>query len=509
MHNLKVILNFSVETSITRFLQNNLANIKLFFALFATTLLIYGQKLFFCVLATDDFTRYYGGGAVEQSSLFGRWMTAIINKNIFTGALHILPYFNGVIGVFSFTLAGFLTAKFLKRNNVFDICIITLLISVTPFVAHNLYFNTNISTWITTLFGVVGLLMAYKPNKFTKLFGFVLLVISIGAYQTIVQVVIAMIIIKAILETLQAKNQTELWKIILNTALYIAFVLLAFIASSFINHLYMEYYNLSVKGRYKNAGAVLGLYEYFERIIGMFKVNIHPLYFKDTFKTLYALITLSSIIGLTTIVVFKSERNLRIKITSLVVIGLLFLSIPIIINLPKITGNGIPLRAHYTIGWFLAGFFIIQMSLFSGIFKTFVRAIAISIIMVSAFYINVYFEAGARQTSADILRANQIVERIRNHENYTTEPIKYKIVGTKSFPVIGWKSSQQGLNKGWSKYALFKKFTDLKFSKMSNEEYKKIEEALVKRGVKINTYPNKDSIFVYGNKAIIYLSNKK
>jgi glucosyltransferase GtrII-like protein len=506
MQRIKAILDFTIENKINSFIQKNLADIKLFSLLFAVILLIYGQKIFFYTLSTDDYSRYYSGGE-EQASWLGRWMGGVINEHVFTGALHVLPYLNGLIGIFCFTLAGFLTAKFLKRQNTYDVCVATLLITITPFVAHNFYFNTNVSTWITTLVGVAGILMAYKANNTIKFFGFIFLIISIGTYQTIVQVTTAIIIFKAILEISETQNETEIWKRVQKTALYIALIFFAFITSSFINYLYMEYNGIpSVSHRYQAAVTVIDPYGYLGRVIDMFRLGFDLLYFKNSLHALYVLLALPSIIGLT-IALFRSGRYLRINIISFIVISLLYLSIPLIINLPKITGNYIPLRAHYTMGWFLAGLFVIQMSLFSGIFRTIISAIAISIVVVSAFYINVFFDAGARQTSADILRANQIVERIRNHKAYTTEPIKFRIVGVKAFPVTGWKSDQQGLNTEWSKYALFKSFTDLQFSIMTDEEYKIDEELFVREGENFNTYPAKDSVIVYDNLAILYLSN--
>ena len=186
---------------------------------------------------------------------------------------------------------------------------------------------------------------------------------------------------------------------------------------------------------------------------------------------------------------------------------LLFLSIPIIINLPLITGNGIPTRAHYTIGWVLAGLFTIQMFSFKGIFKTLSTLLAISIIVVSAYYINIFFDAASRQTSSDISRANQIVNRIRTDKNYFTEPMKFKIVGEKAFPVIGWKSDQQPLNKNSAKYGVFKNFTDFKYTKMEDDEYNELKKYLIKKEETINSYPGKNSIIVYKNKAILFLNS--
>lgn len=501
---MKAVINFSIEKELKGLIKNNLRDIKLFFIIFVVNIIIYGQKLFFYTLATDDFERFYSGGG-EQASRLGRWMAGILNQHIFTGALHVLPYLNGMLGIFSFTLAGFLTAKYFKRSNSFEIFMITLLSCATPMIAHNLYFNTNISTWLSTLVGVIGLLLAYKSSKIVKLFGFALLVLAIGCYQTIIQVALAMIIIRAIMDVMEAKEGKELQKIVLNTTLFIIFVLLAFVASNFINYLYMEYNHLEVTARLKTAENIGGLSIYIERIVKMYHHLPRLQYFNNSLIFLYKLMALFAMLA----ALFAVFKNKNLRIPSTVLLLLLFLAIPLIVNLPLITGNRIPLRAHYAIGWFMAGFFTIQFLSFNGIFKTITIFIATSVIILSTYYINVFFDAGSRQTNSDIIRANQIVNRIRTRENYTAEPLHFKIVGKKAFPAVGWNSYQQALNTIWSKYGIFKNFTDFEFVKMNDKEYADMRDYLIKRGQKIGSYPAKNSIVVYQNKAILFLKAQK
>jgi len=209
------------------------------------------------------------------------------------------------------------------------------------------------------------------------------------------------------------------------------------------------------------------------------------------------------------IFLIKNTTTKKIKILSILLLIILFLTIPLIINLPLITGNRVPARAHYAIGWILAGLFIIQMISFKGVFKTMSSILAISIIIVSTYYINVFFDAASRQTSSDIIRINQIANRILTDKNYISEPLKFRIIGRKSFPVGGWHFGNQALNSGWSKYSSFKKFTDLKYTKMNNKEYNEVADYLIQKGETINTYPGKNSIVVYENKAILFLNLDK
>ncbi len=497
-----------VEKKIEEFFFDNSREIKLFLFLFLITVIIYGGKLFFNSLATDDFGRFYSKGS-QQASWLGRWMAGIINEYIFTGLLQILPYFNGILGVFSFTLSGFLTAKFFNRKNVIEISIITLLIAVTPFFAHNFYFNTNVSVWITTLIGVIGLVLAYRRNKLLKLLGFLFLVITIGTYQAIIQVAVAMVTLKAIIDIIESKNIQEVKKIIFEAFLYIGFIFLAFIVSNIINILYMEYYHLKSCCRYKNSLHIVNLHTYIERIISIYKrayeLSFGLLYFRNQFALLYKATIIATVLGIIFFII-KNNDNKEMKVVSILLSGILLSFIPLIINLPLITGNGIPTRAYYVIGWIISGFFAIQVISYRGVFKAISFLLAVSIIILSSYYINVFYYAANRQTIADIIRANQIVNRIRVNTNYRTEPIELRVVGRKSFSVVGWRSAQQALNTLRSKYAVFKNFTDLRFTVMSDKDYKEMIKYIVQKYKKVNSYPGKNSIIVYNNKVLLILN---
>ena len=131
-------------------------------------------------------------------------------------------------------------------------------------------------------------------------------------------------------------------------------------------------------------------------------------------------------------------------------------------------------------------------------------------IIISIFYINVFFYSGYRQTSSDIIRANQIVTTIRLHKNYENESklTLFKIVGQKKFSVPGWFTPQEALNTDWSKYNVFRKFTDFKFQELDDENYKIIENKMIEKGKLIESYPAKSSIFIYNNNIVLFLDTK-
>ncbi len=498
----------NIEMKMTHFLQHNAHALKLLSIAFVVNVIIYGQKLFFYALSPDDYAMFFGP-PVELAGISGRWMASIANKYIFAGALQVLPFLYGLIGVLSFTFAGFLTARIFQRKNVYEIMVVTLLISATPFVAHSLYFTVGIMGWLTTMLGVVSIFIVYKPNKFGKFLGLVLLTCAIGTYQTIFQVCMSIVIIKTALDILKAQNSEELKKIVLHFFGLMVFIISAFVCSIVINTIYIEYHHLSLSHRYEKVISGQSLNLYIGKalmVLKSFTPNYKFMYASSLLnqfvKAMFYLAILSGMVGL-----LKSRQERSLKCASVLILILLFLSIPLVIELPFIAGSDIPLRAHYTVGWFIAGFFCIAATTFKGKIGIIVKGFPVLLILINILYINVYFYAANRQTSADIMRANQIVNRIRMDRNYLKEPVKLKIIGEKRFSVIGWHSGREPLNKSWAKYLIFKHFTDLEFEVMSNDEYSKIVNYIRNMAIKIHPYPGKNSIVVNQNSVVLFLSD--
>jgi hypothetical protein len=504
MNLMKKILDMDIEIKIDSLLSRNARKIRFFFILFAINVFIYGQKLFFYSLAPDDFGRLDNNGG-ELASWLGRWMGGIINMHVFQGAMFIQPYFNGVLGVFFLTLAGFLTADILKRTRNFEIAMVTLLISATPMIANNLYFNANISVWLSTPVGIIGFLLFQKTNNLAKGFGVLLLASAIGCYQTIIQVVISISMILILMGISESKNLKELKDVCFKFIFSMSFIGLSFGLSSFINTLYTKIYNLKVTERLGTALEVTSFSGYMERIASMFHSNFGLMNFENPLLFLYRSMALLSLAGLISMI-WRGAQTKQIKIILTLVCSLIMLYVPLVINLPNITGNGIPIRAHYTIGWFVAGFFVIQILTFRNLFKALSFLMAFSIIILSASYINIYFEAASRQTSSDIMRVNQIVSAIRNHSSYTSEPIKLAVVGTKNFSVTGWNYNHQALMSDWSKLPAFKHFTDLNFEPMDEAEYIEVEHSIIQKNEEVDSYPGKKSIQIEGDKVVVFLN---
>jgi hypothetical protein len=286
--------------------------------------------------------------------------------------VHYTYYFNTLIGVFFFTLSGFVSAKFLNLIHPLKLAIFTLLIVLAPMVAHNLYFNSNTSTWVSTLLGVIGLVSFYKSSHPSKMLGFILLVIAIGSYQTIVQIAISLVLLKTITVIVAVKAERDLYKTLLTALLMLTLIVCAFSASNMVNHLYIEYNDLAVNYRYKMAssvGSVGSVAIYLDRLAAMQSIDLALLYFKAPLINLYTSIGLLSFLSLLFLLLEKSLNRRLLLLCSLAIISI-FSIVPFIVNLPMITGNEIPMRAHYTVAWLVAGAYLLSANSSITAFKT-------------------------------------------------------------------------------------------------------------------------------------------
>ena len=356
--------------------------------------------------------------------------------------------------------------------------------------------------------GVIGLYLAYLPGKWYKTVGFLFLVIAIGTYQTIFQVTIVMVLIRTIIDISEHENQSSLTKHLLNASYFVLFIAAAFIVSSLINNLYLEYLNIVTGDRMVTAYNIQDISTYIKRFSNL---SSGLQYFNKTYKILIPLMSLFGFIGAFILLKKRTKSN----VVSILLVLLLIVSILIIVQLPALAGVSMHARAHYTISWVLAGFLVFQILTFTGIFKTISNILVIFLIVTNIYYINIFFYASSRQTNLDLTRVNQIVNRIRLDENYIKEPMQFKIIGINSFSVIGWYRNsedpykQTALASLWPNYEIFKEFTDFNFKRMTDKEYNKVIDHIKINNITINAYPGKNSIIVYKNQVVLFLGTDK
>jgi len=501
-----------LEAKVTKYFREHRDTIKLFFILFAVNLLIYGQKIFFYTLPSDDYMRFHGDDNTKMLiTNSARWGQALLNDYIFSGKLQILPYLHGIVGIFCFTLMGFLTARYFARKNVWDTVLITLLISATPMLAHNLYFSTNITTWLTLLFGLIGFLILQNESSgwMEKTAGFFLLIFSIANYQTIIQILTLMILFRVIIRLMEAESFDEIKKIVAKAIFRVVILFAAYLVSYGINLLFLHYHHWSATHRLAKVNTGGGAGVYIARLKEVYSELGALNHFQKPFHLLYLVMAALGMVA----VLWRwalSNRPWKIKILLLFLLVAAFASIPIVINLPILLGVDIPTRAYFAIGWAMAGFYLLQRLFLKPVLYPVTVLLSSALVLLSIYYITLFFDANIRQTEADIRRANMIVQRIRMDQNYQHEPIGLQIVGQQAFNVDGWRMKwQQPFNSYWAKYKIFRYFTDLKFHRMDHKGMREMQEYIMTHYEKIEPYPGKNSVIVHHGNATVFLSSDK
>jgi len=499
-----------LETRLYNLFKEHSRELRLFFILLLVNIFIYGQKLFFYAFPADDYMRFFGD--TNPNMLItnsARWAQALLNEYVFVGKLQILPYLHGLVGIFSFTLMGYLSAKYLQRERVSEIVLITLCISVSPMFAHNLYFSTNITTWLALLLGLLGFFAAHKRGILPKALGLFLMVFSIGNYQSIIQIVLLLALFKMLLTVGKAQEFTVVRKAVLSFIGWTVWLGVAYIVSFYINEAFLHYYHLHEAHRLAKADSGLTFSVLLQRVRYIYTHWFPFNFFEKEFNFLYLFIFFLSVVSLF-VKLAVEKSGLFLKLLKFFLFIGAFTSVVLIVKLPSLMGVDIPIRAYFPVGWALAGLAVLQFEFFRGWLRNVTLLSLLVLMVLNVYYITLFFDSCKRQTDADIRRANMIVERIRISDGYVNEPIAFRIEGYKKFNVPGWKMQwQQPFNSFWSKYPFFRDFTDMRFYIMKSKEYQEIIDYLIKKGEFIQSYPGKNSIVVYKNKAVVFLNADK
>jgi hypothetical protein len=502
------IFRFDLVEAAKRWYAKHSGDLKLFGILYLVNIFIFGQRLFFYVLPSDDYMRF--GGDTNTKMLIthaARWAQTYLSDYLFAGHLIVLPYIHGLIGVFIFTLMGFLTAKYWRIKGALETAVVTLLISATPMFAHNFLFASNITIWILLLLGFFGFLLLHKKGAVWKIFGFVALVLSIAGYQTIIQILLVVVIVRVLLDILESETAKKIGRVLLHGLYIVASLAIAYLVSVKINQYILEHHHWQKAHRLAQA-KIDDLATLLHRIEIMYSSPIDLLYFQEQLQALMAaLVAFGSL--LVVMALFRQGFSKQ-AFFKLVLAALFVTTLPIIVNLPLLLGVQIPTRAHLAVGWVIAGFVALGFFAAKGLARSLLALAALGLIVVNVYYITYLYDVAYRQTDMDIARARTIVERIRTHDGYKKEPVALYIEGQRPYSVQGWGIKwQQPFNSYWARYPLFRHFTDLQFHVATQEERKRIFEYLKKNFKQIAAYPGKNSVIVHDGVALVVLDPRK
>ena len=308
------IIKYDIESQLLNIIQKYRQDVQLFLVSFAINFIIFGQKLFFYTIVSDDYMRFYGDHNTKLLiTNSARWAQALLNDYIFIGNLQILPYLHGIIGIFAITLMGYLSAKYFERVTKIQIVFATLLVSDTPMFAHNLLFNTNITTWLSLLLGFLGFLMVHKGGKVKLTLGFIMIVFAIGNYQTFIQIIILLILIKAIIKLFYAQTPYDTKTIVVRIFLHIVLLLLAYIVSFYINEIFLHYHHWHTEHRLELAESNFSFSLLLEHLLGCYSTFVNFNYFKTQLDVLYLISMTIAVAGSLFFILSSSLMLLKLK----------------------------------------------------------------------------------------------------------------------------------------------------------------------------------------------------
>ncbi len=501
--------SFDILTLLKDFYQRNRQEIKLFLILFFIDLLVYGQKIFFVSYPADDYMRFWGDDNTRMLITHSaRWAQALLNQYVFTGPLQIMPYLHGLFGILAFTWMGLATARFFKMEHPLEKGMTALLVSISPSIAHNLYFSTNITAWLTLPLGIIGFIWFYQRSWLWKIFGLALLIVSIANYQTILQIIVIMLIVRALIDMREADDTHNVYRILLKVFMVLFWIVAAYYLSFHINELFLKHYHLHEGHRLSKAEHHFDLKDIMAGVASVYHLQIPYKYFAKPQNTLLWLSEGLVLIQLLGYYLFR--RQGRVRLLSITLLSLAAFSLPILLHLPAVLGLWIPMRAYLPEGWLLGGLFALSVVYGSSPIRTVVGLTVSLLVFIHIYYIALFYDACRRQTEADIRRANMIVQRIRLDKNYTNEPMAFYILGQKKFNVPGWDLKwQQPFDSYWAKYKIFRYFTDFQFHPANQKEKNRIVQYIAKQGSLKKAYPAKGSVVVHDGVAMLILDPAK
>lgn len=307
--------------------------------------------------------------------------------------------------------------------------------------------------------------------------------------------------------------------------LYAALACAAFLLSAkVINNAYTALFQVPLEGdgSYQgslNSLSITSIISGVIRIYAFFPKVEYFFWFARPYAFIVILLLVGAFIAACGIAVASRQR---VK-TKIFFILLGFVLLPVIKDLPVLALPALlPMRAHYTLGWIIAGAAALMLQAPAGsraesfaeswagfALKNAAMVFSGFIIAISVLYINVFFFMAHRQTASDIARANNVVTQIRMQPRYEDErqPLRFRIVGGRLFTATGWRPEfdQQPFSATVAQYSLFENFTDLNFDVMGQSDYETIRATLIARGALIAAYPSNNAVYVDGRNVVLFL----
>lgn len=486
-------------------IKHKYAKHKIYFHAFAgsfiTLIIIYGAKLAFFTYTADDYS------IVDLSfsrnffaSYSGRWFLADFTALFFDKWSLINPYFNTLLSLCFLNLASLIASIIWGIKDKLLLILLSLLFVASPFMASNLNFNLNTSAHLSFLMASISAYFFIKGYRFF-LIAVVLQILVIGIYQTTLQLTVISVLVWYILN-IRSSSKKDFISLSKQLFLILASVFVSYLAASYINHLILSANHLSPGGRLADS-ANLSLLQIIHNALEIWKFTpyygIHHIN-AQYWSLAFLAILIGSVAFITQITRQGQLTTWKISAAVLVLITSLYT-----LKLPLLFEMDLSLRAMLQVVWFLSAFLIMAYQSNYKILKSFSLLIMIALILYSSSLISYQYKKAAERTHFDSIRTNEIVTKIRTHQNYcfsTSDTVNFLIIGTNRFENDKEKKTEMFAYE-WSKYKGFRLFTDFKFK---NVEKSKAATLMLKlQDENVANYPAENSIFVIDSTAILIL----
>lgn len=467
---------------------------------FVIVLIIYGAKLCFQTYLSDDYALMNSQYGVSSIGWLGRWFLPFFNSVFYSGWSSINPYFNTLVSLLAITLASLFSAIIWKINDRFLMTLIIVFNSVSMYFAGNLAYNLNTSVHISFLLVPLSILL-FQKNKRLFPVSIIVLALAIGIYQTTLQIALMILLVWFVILLVQQQSKKQIWSHCKELLLLVSIVVGAYLLSNIACNLILNFYNIIPVERYA-ASRETGILQIIKNALHFF--DFIP-YFGLSFINFQSQLLFFSIALIGTIVFVleaKKQGELGIKVVLLVLIVIISCYV---IKLQILYDLDLSSRALVHFSWFISMFIIVGYNARIKLLQSFTIIATLTLIIYSSAAISSYYNNMAKVTQLDIIKANSIVNSIRQNDNYNfskNDTVCFYIIGEQNFD-IGEKSVTDAFKFSWSKYRIFKHATDFKFVMPSPKQKELIEQQIL--SVDVEDYPSKKSILIIDNMVVLVL----
>lgn len=505
------MLQLDVLGKLVKILKSNKRILYTYIGALLFIFIVYSPKLFFEIYAPDDYSNYgWRKTWFSCNDWLGRWAASLMNYSIFYGELHILPYLNALLSLILLSGSSLIACFIWGIKNRVLIFTILLVNTISPYWANNLWFNTNASVALGLFSSVIGTYFIVKKFKWWPL-GIFLVAFGIGTYQIVLINSVVIVIGWLLIQWLETEGEIAFKQSVFRFVKIGGALVLSYALSHFINSLTLLAVGEQVREGARYADALkLTIWDILYLIRELYKNVLKwytlPLpYFSGAINGFNIA---SILLGSITFVV-SIKDNGRIYLSKIVLFLGIVIGLVLALKLPQIIGMTVPPRAFFPMSTLICVFWVV---VYKSRYKL-LTSIGVGCFggggCIAIWYISIFFYGGYRQTQADLDAARTIVTHIREYEGYDTYKTDYEFlivgIGNEQFFQVKEVKTSSAFSFDWSKYSIFKNFTNFNFKVCRGAKAKEILREVTPN---LQSYPSQQSITIIDNTIVLMLDDE-